>query len=109
MKTIKLNIPLLVGDKHHEKGDVVLVVDSIADQLIRRGDAEKADGAEAVNADANKLKDAVDPLVPNADPYHAANALGLVTEEHPGLVALETAAKSGAPRRAAKVIGKATE
>jgi hypothetical protein len=88
MKTVKLTQPYFYIDRHFEPGQVGTFADQVADDLIRNGMAEDAPNASPINADANPLHDVVDPLVPNADPLHAARALGLSVDEHPALSAL---------------------
>lgn len=91
MKTVRTNIDFFYISTHYKPGDAVIVPDEIAADMIRLGQAEDAPDAAAVNADANPLHDAVDPLVPDADPLHAARALSMKTDQHPGLVALQEA------------------
>ncbi len=98
MKTVKLKAGHLIDGVHRNAGDVVLVVDEIATQLLKIGHAEIAPAGPVVNPQANRLADAVNPLVPDADPLHGARALGLQAEDHPGLVALADAGHPGAQR-----------
>ncbi len=108
MQKICLKQALLVESTHYKEGDVLYVADSRAGDLIRGGHAEKADEAtEVANPNHNPLADAIQPEPPggaNASPIDAALP---TVADNPGLIALETASKSGAPRRAAKVSGRA--
>ena len=108
MQTIRLKQALLVDTTHHAEGDFVRLPDARAAELVRGGFAEKADDvAEVANPGHNPLADAITPMPPdgvNASPEDAALP---TVADNPGLIALETAAKSGAPRRAAKVTGRA--
>ena len=107
MKTVKLKQSLLIDLTTHNAGDVVRVPDLRADDLIRGGFAEEAEATEVANPGHNPLADAIEPYPPGGADASPVDAALPVVSDNPGLIALETAAKSGAPRRAAKVSGKA--
>jgi hypothetical protein len=55
LRTIKLTIPLLIGDAHHEAGGVVQLPERRAEELVRHGLAtpvERVGGAEEAKAEA---------------------------------------------------------
>ena len=95
MKTVKLTVGHLIDGVHREPDDVVIVVDEIASQLLKLGHAVDVPPGAIANGDANLLAEAVNPLVPDADPLHAARALGVVIDEHPGLAPLADAVPGG--------------
>lgn len=107
MQTIRLKQAMLIETTHHKEGDVVRLADGRAAALIHGGFAEKADGGEIANPDHNPLADAIEPAPPGGANASPEDAILPTVEDNPGLQALETAAKSGAPRRAAKITGKA--
>ena len=51
MTPIRLAFPLFIGDRHHERGEVALVPEARAAQLIREGAAERVEPAESPPAD----------------------------------------------------------
>lgn len=104
MKNVKLSVPILVGTVHREPGYIVSVADGEADQMIAAGAAELSDGKPTPadpTSDRHRVPGSVDPIVTNADPLHAARMLGLVAQDHPGLVAHAEA--TGAPKRAGRM------
>lgn len=103
MKTIRLTADFgqLIDGRIHVKGEVVYVRDDVADEKIKAGAAELADGEPVHNPDCNRLADAIDPAIPGGDPAHDAKVNALAVEDHPGLVELEKAtAKGGKPKAA---------
>jgi hypothetical protein len=111
MKTIRMTseYPLLIEDRHYSKGEVVLVRDERADELVKAGVAEPADGKTIQNPEVNHLADAIDPAPPaQALPLITAPlvapqvAIPQVVEQNPGLVELEKATKAGKPKAAHK-------
>ena len=89
--------------KTHEKGVVVALPDDLATLYVASGKGEilPADQTGPVMTSDKRIVGVVDPLVPNADPLHAARLGGMVIEEHPGLVAHAEA--TGAPKRAGRM------
>lgn len=106
MQTVRLKRDMLVEATHRSEGEVIRVADARAADLIRGGHAEKADGVDAVEVD-HPLADAITPMPPDGVNASALDAALPTVADNPGLVALETASRSGAPRRAAKISGKA--
>jgi len=87
MKFVKLSRPLFFVGAHYQPGQIVTLPDDVANQLTRSEGGEVVDGAAASEA-------------ANSDPLHAAKALGLVTDQHPGLVALNAPKPTAAPKPA---------
>jgi hypothetical protein len=92
MKTVQLtgdHVHMIDGVHRTADSGPIDVVDEVANSLVQLGHAEVVPtGLEANIAVTNPYADAVSPLVPDADPLHAARMLGKVIEDHPGLVAL---------------------
>ena len=98
MQNIKVKCDMLIDSTNHEAGAIVSVTDVRAADLVRQGFAEKVDGG------APALLDAISPIPPLGVDEPTTPT---VIADNPGLIALETASKNGAPRRAAKLSGKA--
>lgn len=69
MKAIKLSCDLLIGSHHYVAGDVVMVPDERAKQLVSGKFAEDHDGSGVVaNPDHNPLEDVTSPEPPKVAP-----------------------------------------
>ena len=98
MKNIKINCEMLIDSTNHEAGSVVSVTDVRAADLVRQGFATKEGDS------APQVIDAISPV-----PQDGVNEppTPTVVADNPGLTTLEIATKNGAPRKAAKLSGKA--
>ena len=101
MKTIKLAIDALIGERHYLAGDLVSVPDDVATRYVRDHAASLATGP-VENATDNHLADAISPAPPAGHAEWALNQAGSPTiDTAPGLVALKAAVDAGPPPAAA--------
>lgn len=54
MTPIRLAFPLFIGGRHHDRGEVALVHEARAAQLVREGAAERVEPAESPPAEPPK-------------------------------------------------------
>lgn len=101
MKPVKLTVPLLIEDAHRDAGDVVLLSDERAAELVKLGHAEHADGDRVANPGTNPLMDAIHPEPPEGIVPNPADSTAPNVEDNPGLKQL--AAATRARSRAARV------
>lgn len=104
MRPVKLSKPLLIGDRHHEAGSVVLVTDAQADAMRRGGHAEDHDGSgQVANADTvNPLEEVITPYPPGGAVVNPADALAPNVQDNPGLAKLAEITGAKAKSRKAK-------
>lgn len=98
MKTVKLSIPLLIGDTHYDKDAVVMVTDEQAATLTRAGHAahqEGDGGGDVANPDHNPLAEAITPMPPGGAVFNPADALAPNVADNPGLAAMAKAVRKG--------------
>ena len=102
MKSVRLKNPLLIGTINHAAGDVVMVPDHRAAELVRLGFADPQDGSpEVKNPDHNRLADCIDPEPPGGLVFNPIDASAPNVRDNPGL---SKAVEIGSPKvRTAKV------
>lgn len=108
MKTVKLlKDGHMIDGVHRKKDDVVLVVDEVANDLVKIGSGEVVPAGEIMNdTTANRLAEVVTPFKEGDDPLQAARLLSSNVPQHPGLVAHAEA--TGAPKRQGRMVPDAT-
>lgn len=102
MKTVRMIVGYLVDGRHREPGEFVGVPDDVASLLVKAKGAEVVADVVAEDIEANRLAEAISPAIDGGNPRQSQEALGLRSEEHPGLTALDNAQAPGIPKRYAK-------
>lgn len=83
----------------HAKGDILAIHPDVADRFVAAGKGELLPETALPTYTVDALSGVVYPVVPDADPLHAARAGSLKIDDHPGLVAAVDAGLIVAPKR----------